>query len=284
MIILALDFRMKHRKRNNTLPGILTGLLAGFVFIMPATMKAQTMEIGISGGVSYYTGDINPAIPYVYSKPAFGALIRYNINNRWAARFSYTRGGLMGDDLKSKAVEFRNLNFKTHLNDFALVAEFNFWDYFTGSKRNYFTPYLFGGVGIFNFRPKNFDGVDLQKHGTEGQHVGYDDRKPYNLWNVSFPFGFGFKYSLSSRLSLGLEWGMRKTFTDYIDDISKTYYTDDDPVSDPITRPWDPDKQLHNEGMQRGNSKSMDWFNVTLLSLTYKFNLYGSKKCRDNVW
>ena len=82
MIILALNFRMKHNRKNNTLLGIITGLLAGFVFIVPVTSNAQTLEIGISGGVSYYLGDINPALPYVYSQPAYGAMVRYNINNR----------------------------------------------------------------------------------------------------------------------------------------------------------------------------------------------------------
>ncbi len=276
MIILALNFRMKHNRKNNTLLGIITGLLAGFVFIVPVTSNAQTLEIGISGGVSYYLGDINPALPYVYSQPAYGAMVRYNINNRWSARFSYSRGKLKGDDLKSNVVKNRNLNFQTNINDFSLIGEFNFWDYFTGSRKNYFTPYIFGGIGFFTFKPFNFSGTNLNAHGTEGQNVGYNNRSPYKLWNFSFPFGFGFKYSLSDRFALGLEWGMRKTFTDYIDDISTTYYTSGDPVSDPTG--------MYDAGMQRGNEKTMDWYNFTLLSITYKFNLYGSKKCKDNVW
>jgi hypothetical protein len=281
MIFLALNFRMKHKKTNTRFFCLLTGLLAGFIFMVPNGLKAQTLEIGASAGVSYYLGDINPAIPYVQSKLAYGAIARYNINRRWAARFSFTRGELIGDDAKSNKVENRNLNFKTNINDFSLVAEFNFWEYFTGSRKNYFTPYIFGGVGFFTFKPFNFNGVNLQAHGTEGQQLGYEDtdgvvRAPYNLWGVSLPFGFGFKYSLSRRLALGLEWGMRKTFTDYIDDISTTYYTTGDLVSDPTG--------THSAGMQRGNEANDDWYNFTLLSVTYKFNLYGSKKCKDNEW
>jgi len=276
MIFLALDFCMKYKNRNKILIGLITGLVAGFVFMVSVPARAQTLEIGLSGGVSYYLGDINPGLPYVYSRPAYGALVRYNINNRWSARFSYTRGTLIGDDLKSNAVAYRELNFKSHVNDFSLIAEFNFLEYFTGSKKNYFTPYIFGGVGLFTFKPFNFDGVDLHASGTEGQNINYDGRTPYKLWNVAFPFGFGFKYSLTDRLAFGLEWGMRKTFTDYIDDISTTYYTSGDPVSDPTG--------MHDAGMQRGNSKTMDWYNFTLVSLTYKFNLYGSRKCRDNKW
>ncbi|PLW97021.1 MAG: hypothetical protein C0591_07680, partial [Marinilabiliales bacterium] len=73
-----------------------------------------------------------------------------------------------------------------------------------------------------------------------------------------------------------LEWGMRKTFTDYIDDISTTYYTTGDVVSDPTG--------MHSAGMQRGNEGNDDWYNFTLLSVTYRFNLYGSRKCKDNEW
>lgn len=282
MIFLALDFRMKYKKRNTRFFGLLTGLLAGFIFILPPALHAQTLEVGASGGVSYYIGDINPGIPFKQSQLAYGALARYNLNKRWSVKFSYTRAKLVGDDLKSNAVENRELNFKSNVNDFALVGEFNFWEYFTGSKKNYFTPYIFGGVGFFTFKPFNFDGVNLQAHGTEGQSQYQDQqfegRAPYKLWSISFPFGIGFKYSLSKRLALGLEWGMRKTLTDYIDDISTTYYTDGglDDISDPT--------ESHSAGMQRGNENTMDWYNCTLLSVTYKFNLYGSKKCKENEW
>ena len=275
MIFLALNFRMKYKRRNNTFFGLVTGLIAGFIFILPLITSAQTLEVGISGGASYYIGDLNPALPYNQSQLAYGALARYNINNRWSVKFAYTRGKLQGDDLKTNAVANRELNFKTKINDFSLVAEFNFWEYFTGSKRNYFTPYIFAGVGFFTFKPYNFKGVDLKAHGTEGQYDGYEERR-YNLWNFSFPFGFGFKYSLTNRLALGLEWGMRKTLTDYIDDVSTTYYTHGDPVSDPTGD--------YYEGMQRGSENTMDWYNFTLLSITYKFNLYGSKKCKENEW
>ena len=280
MIFLALNFRMKYKKRNTRFFGLLTGLLAGFVFILPHVVEAQTLEVGASGGVSYYIGDINPAIPYNQSKIAYGALARYNFNKRWAVRFAYTRGKLVGDDLKTNAVEDRDLNFKSNINDFSLVGEFNFWDYFTGSRKNYFTPYIFGGIGFFTFKPFNFNGDNLQAWGTEGQNqnaeLQYEGRALYKLWGISIPFGFGFKYSLTKRLGLSLEWGMRKTFTDYIDDISTTYYTNGDVVSDPTG--------MHSAGMQRGNEGNDDWYNFTLLSVTYKFNLYGSRKCKDNEW
>jgi hypothetical protein len=35
--------------------------------------------------------------------------------------------------------------------------------------------------------------------------------------------GIGFKYSFDRRWGIGLEYGIRKTFTDYLDDVSTTY-------------------------------------------------------------
>ncbi len=64
MIFLALNFRMKYKRRNISFFGLVTGLIAGFVFILPYITSAQTLEIGISGGASYYIGDLNPALPY----------------------------------------------------------------------------------------------------------------------------------------------------------------------------------------------------------------------------
>jgi hypothetical protein len=39
--------------------------------------------------------------------------------------------------------------------------------------------------------------------------------------------GIGFKYTIDRRWGISLEYGFRYTFTDYIDDVSKTYYDRD---------------------------------------------------------
>jgi hypothetical protein len=40
---------------------------------------------------------------------------------------------------------------------------------------------------------------------------------------VAIPFGIGAKMNVSKKVGIGLEWGPRKTFTDYLDDVSGTY-------------------------------------------------------------
>ncbi|MDP1614924.1 MAG: DUF6089 family protein, partial [Methylococcales bacterium] len=128
------------------------------------------------------------------------------------------------------------------------------------------------------------DGIKLKSIGTEGQNIGFDGRKPYNLVAFSIPFGIGAKYSFNKRLCFSAEWGLRKSFTDYLDDVSQTYYLDGSQIN-----PANPEEVLsdptfqHQAMQERGNSTTNDWYNFTGISLTYKFRLFNKNKC-PNQW
>ncbi len=251
--------------------------ISAILMVLPLNSNAQkTLEVGAFGGGSYYLGDLNPALHFNQIQFAYGGVVRYNINNRWTVKGSFYRGKVKGDDAKTNSIANRELNFQSRINDISLVAEFNWWDYFTGSKKSFFTPYVFAGFSYFMFKPQTLDGVDLQPLGTEGQNVGFDERKPYNLYSFALPFGFGFKYSINSRIGLAFEWGMRKTITDYIDDVSTTYADNPDVIADPT--------QSHSAGMQRGDRTKNDWYNFTGVTLTYKFNLQDKTKCNTSSY
>ncbi len=241
----------------------------------------QTMEVGLFGGFSYYLGDLNPGKHFLQPEPAYGLLARYNINPRWALRAMAYRGHVMGDDAVSKTSSIRNLNFRSRVTEFSAVAEFNFFDYYTGSKRDVLSPYIFGGVGVFLFEPEA-GGLSLRDIGTEGQQVGFDGRSPYNLYSFAIPFGLGVKFSLNKRLALTAEWGMRKTFTDYLDDVSRTYYLEGAQIdpADPAQLLSDPTMQ-HRPLMERGNPETRDWYNFSGITLTYKFRIFNKKGCPD---
>lgn len=266
----------------------LTVISAGILLLLftsPVYSQPKTLEIGLAGGGMYYIGDLNPAIPFNQSQLAYGALARLNLNYRWSVKFSYTRGKIKGNDLTTKAVQGRDLNFKTKINDYSLVAEFNFWEYFTGSKRNYMSPYLFAGITYFTFKTADLNGVLLQPIGTEGQNIGFNGRSPYTQFGVAFPFGIGFKYSLGERFGLALEWGMRKTFTDYLDDVSTSYYFDATSISSATVAQHLSDPTLTHEAyMQRGNDKTNDWYSFAGLTVTYKINLINKLKCNLKGW
>jgi hypothetical protein len=244
-------------------------------------LYSQSLEAGLFGGGCYYLGDLNPGTHFKNTDLAYGALLRYTIDDRWAVRLSASRGKIKGNSLQSKYMPERSLAFTSQVTDVSVVAEFNFFDFYVGSRKNWITPYIFAGFSMFWFNPKN-EGVALRDIGTEGQQVGYEGRQPYKTYSFSIPFGLGVKISLASKLALGVFWEIHKTFTDYLDDVSRTYYLQGSGINrdDPSQYLSDP-TMSYSPGMQRGNSRNNDWYSFSGVTLTYKFNLLSRKRCRD---
>lgn len=258
-------------------------------FLAPMSANAQVLEVGGSVGLSYYMGDINPNKPFVQSDLGWGALVRYYDGTRWAFRFTYSNLNLKNSDKASGYRPERGLSFNTKVHDFALLAEFNFFDYFTGSKRNGFSPYIFGGMSVLRFNPKADDGTELYNILTD---TDSDKSMPsdstysakYNRVAVSIPFGIGVKYSVSNRLGLALEWRWNLALTDWIDDCHAYYpqYTENDPFvnySDPTGFAADADGANKKSYIQRGNKADFDWYGYLNISITYKFNLPNGDDC-----
>lgn len=241
-------------KRNKVLIVLMLLVLS---LVMPKNLKSQIMEVGATVGLSYYIGDINPSKHFLQSEIAYGASVRYYQNLRWAFRLQYSRINLTSSDEVVGFRPERNLAFKSNVDDVAFIAEFNFFDYWTGSRNSFITPYIFAGVSFLHFNSTDMYGVELQPQHNEGVS--------YNNYSWSVPFGLGVKYSLTKRLGATLEWRMHKTFTDYIDDI-EGYYLDD-------------------PEMQRGNGTSHmfgynnDWYGVLGLTISYRFNLPKNETC-----
>ena len=266
---------MKNKEKHFALA--LVVLLIG-VFLPSKMVCGQVIEVGPSVGLSYYMGDINPKMPLRQSRLGLGAVVRYYGGTRWAFRLSYSYLNLHGDDAVSNYMPERGLAFQTTAHDVSIVAEFNFFDYFTGSKRSYISPYIFGGISGFYFNP-TLDGVPLSGINTDVEDYGSVSNDPkYSNWSASVPFGVGVKYSAGKKVGLALEWRMHLTFTDWIDDCH-AYYPEkiDSPYTDP--------GNLAGNGMQyiqRGNRHDTDWFGYLNFSIVYKFCLlYTSPSPRD---
>ena len=202
-------------------------IVAFIAFILSFSSYAQTHEIGFFGGVSYYMGDLTPTH---FSMPGVnvGVSYRYNLNRRFAVRIAGHFGQIAGDSKNdTKKKQYKNLSFHSNIFEMEMGMEINFLEYEPGSKNHRFTPYIYGGLAVFSFNPKTYylgEEYELQPLGTEGQGLtAYPDNKPYKLASFAIPFGIGLKWSVSRRVSLGLEWGLRKTFTDYLDDVSTGY-------------------------------------------------------------
>lgn len=234
-------------------------------------------------------GDLNPVMPFAMADLQFGGVVRYNYNNRWTFRFDYSRAKVKADDAKLNWRPERGLNFVSNINDFSLVAEFNFIEYYTGNPKKNVSPYLFGGISVFQYTTyANVGGtlVDLGDHATEGPED--PEAKWYDKMfgktspiGVSIPFGFGVKFSVSRHMAATVEWRMQKTFTDYLDDVATLYpeqhaiYKDDEGNEYDLTDPTG----KYIAGQQRGNSAFKDWFGMARVSLTWKFNLPDGRGC-----
>lgn len=267
-------------------------LIIAFFLVSAAGAFAQRNEIGVFLGTSYYLGDLNPSKHFLLCKPAGGIIYRYDFNMRWALRINGLYGTVEGNDAVAKFNEERNLSFKSGVFEMSTLLELNFLPYATGNKeRNYFTPYIFAGAGVFGFNPKaEYQGTwyDLKPLGTEGQGTTeYSDSRPeYSLMNVSFPFGLGFKYSIGNNICIGAEWGLRKTVTDYLDDVSTTYA---DPVilsatNGPVSAALSDrsDDYGNNTGLQRGNSNTKDWYAFAGGFITFRFKAGNHGTCPGN--
>lgn len=188
----------------------------------------KSKEIGLLVGTSYYLGEINPYKHFgTRLKMGGGMSFRNNINRRWTTKGSilYARIEAADEDSQDPWIRNRNLSFRNQVIEGSLQFELNFFPYQIGNKQFPMSPYLFGGLAYFNMRPMaQYKGTwyELQPLGTEGQGTPYGGEK-YKTNLFSIPFGVGFKCNLFAIFGFSLEWGVRKTWTDYFDDISGKY-------------------------------------------------------------
>jgi hypothetical protein len=243
-------------------------LVVGFSFSLfgkekPAKSRPITWshDVGFFLGGSYYVGDLNPLKHFYMTQPAVGLFYRFNQNKRVAYRGGFNYGVIMGDDSQSDEPDQiqRNLNFKSKLLEFNGIAEFNFWNYRINHNKASFSP-------MAEVQGKY---IELQPLATEGQGtpLNPETKKRYRLTQFTIPFGLGAKLNLSRNVGLSLEWGLRKTFTDYLDDVSKQYVNpsllaqEKGPLSAYLSnRSLNNDGSFDMTGTQRGNPFIKDWY------------------------
>ena len=258
--------------------------------LIPMLAHSQTLrkdvEIGAMLGAMNYIGDLNSQSAAGKMNVAGSALLRYDFHSRWAVQFGFAYGNIEGGN--PDAIEKRNLSFRSHIIEGSLTVQFNFVPYQTGAYAKRFTPYMFAGIGVFGFNPKtlyNGNWYELQPLCTEGQGLSqYPDRKPYSLIQLSVPFGLGFKCRIGRYFTIGAEYGFRKTWTDYLDDVSTTYVdgellTANTEAMAAILADRSGEIDLDHAyapGTQRGDDSLNDWYAFFGLSLTVKLNVFDA--------
>jgi hypothetical protein len=200
----------------------------------------------------------------------------------------------------------RNLQFRSSVLEAYVAAEIyptvflEQYDGLAGKLR----PYGIVGFGAFKFNPKG-EYIDASGRSTwvplkplhlEGQGMDeYPNRKEYSLVATEIPMGFGAKYYIKDNMYIGMEVLHRKTFTDYMDDVSTDYIdgnlfdqylsSADAQMAKQLfyrenrigttTRPFFPP-----DGEQRGDPKENDSFFSTIIKFGWRLNDWNSPNGR----
>jgi opacity protein-like surface antigen len=271
-------------------------------------------SVGFHLNAMNYFGDIVPesdftSLRFKSTRPNIGVSYTRRFTPRISVRAAFAWGRITGDDAKSASQNeeenfpryVRNLSFRNDIKELSFVGTFDLFE----NRGNYlkrpdFSPYAFAGVAVFAHNPKaEYRGefVALQPLGTEGQNLSKDEKAdplgnyddPYSRVQIAIPFGLGVKYKLDKNWDLGFEIGWRKTFTDYLDDVSGFYANpkdllDSNPLSlaladrsgeSGLANAIDPETgKAYRVGWgqyndQRGDRTDKDWYIVTGFNLTY---------------
>lgn len=195
--------------------------------------QAQYTEFGGGLGLLTYTGDLSPRLNVRHIAPGGFGFYRMNVNNVTSLKLGLAAGKLQGSDERPIDVlaENRGYSFDITLIEGSAVMEYYFLDYKHPQSRIRWSPYFFAGFGIFRFF-----GAD-------------ESRGDFSKLQPVVPFGVGVKQLVGKRYAVSGEFGLRKTFFDYLDSVS-----DADPAF---------------KNYQYGNPSSKDWYYFLGLSFTY---------------
>ncbi|MEL6557270.1 MAG: DUF6089 family protein [Bacteroidota bacterium] len=263
-----------------------------------------------------------------FTRPGFGGFIGKRINPWVSVRASLNWVRLSGSDFSADPAGegsdpqryARNLSFRNDVFELGLGAEIDLLKNVGSSNRRVpFTPYLFVGIGGFYHNPQgqvpDFDVnhpdynradpsaspetarfsnagkfVGLRALGTEGQNFT-STLEPYSNFQVNIPIAIGFRLRLPENFDASIEFGLRYLFFDYLDDVSRANFADQDLFEDPLARALADRSQEHVDVFSgdlrvpalvngspytvtdiRGNPDDNDLYFVTQLKLSYILN------------
>lgn len=313
----------------------LASLLLGIGLLVTSTTRAQHftfgtekwhVEAGVNFGPTFFLGDLGgnsgkgttfiKDLNLELTKLMKGGFVNIYPNSwaglRVAFQYTYVEGrdyiinthGV--DELWRKQ---RNLDFKSDMFEAYVAGEFYPLMFLKRHDEEYrprLRPYGFAGLGMFRFNPKgslrdaqgNVTWHELHPLRTEGQGMTeYPDKKPYSLTQLNLPMGMGVKYFFNERVNVGLELLYRKTFTDYIDDVSTTYI---DPnhfdnyltpaqasiarrIHDKVYGIVTPGVNRYEPGVQRGNPRNNDAYFSFLMKIGIRLGAIYDDASERNV-
>jgi outer membrane protein OmpA-like peptidoglycan-associated protein len=208
--------------RSLTPKGLTILLLALTLVTASLPLTAQNWQVGFMMGGANYQGDLRQDFLGTEGwRSAFGVSLHRVYSNRFQVDAQLVRGFLGGNDLAGPYPD-RNLSFHTPLTELSLTGRLNL----VARPNARVVPYLAAGLAGFHIDPFAFDNSGQKQKlyplSTEGQGFISNVKKHNNL-NLSVPLGGGLTFRVGKRSFLDFEAMFRKTFTDYIDDVSGAY-------------------------------------------------------------
>lgn len=201
-----------------------------------AIRRDRSLIATLGVNTSTYYGDLKDNSDIIDAKPSLSVGLMTSVTNRINVRGEFSWVTLSGKDEEStedaSGRPARNLSFQSSNYELSVSGIFNLIPHRGGRfyQRSNFNAYGFLGVGGLYFNPKaELDGNKhaLQPLMTEGVS--------YSRLTLVIPYGLGGKVKLTPFVNLGIEIGWRKTFSDYLDDVSAEH-VDNASFTDPIAR------------------------------------------------
>jgi len=264
--------------------------------------------LGELGGADQIGTHLMRDLDFAMTRYVLSGGLRYKFTKWLSGKGSMQIGMIRGDDDQTlePSRNYRNLSFRSPIYEFAFQLEASIIKEQEGARfrlrgvkgRKWVTinTYPFVGIAGFYMNPKaQYNGVwyALQPLTTEGQGQFPTRPKKYSRFQLAVPIGLGFKYGFSRRWSVSLEYGVRKTFTDYIDDVSTTYVHQKyvsagaSNVQTAVELADRADGGLGQTGsapnktapgQQRGNPHKNDAYMFAIFSLNYKFRQLRNRR------
>lgn len=239
--------------------------------------KNYLNSIKLSGGfgTGTYYGDLCDNMECFVFRPQINVGANYRINERFLVRSELLYTRLAGKD-DGKRNEARNLDFRSNNLELSIGAVFDILKFEPlFFKRSDFIPYLHAGVGLMYFNPRTtieFNGekdrVNLRELKTEGVS--------YSPFTMVIPFGFGVRMKMTDHLDISGEVGYRKTFTDYLDDVSTKYaVTPPSSKADATLQQLAADKSWEKFKDEDWTTNDVNGFNDSWLYYSYQIGANG---------
>lgn len=258
----------------------------------------KSADLGLRLGGALYWGDIEHRTNLLNDvSTLYGIMGRYNFNKRIAVRGQLINGKLKGAGtfdgvnlaepsshitqvgINSIPGEFylkkpdNSYNFVRSVQTFEGMLEFNFMNYQMGStSKNNFTPYIGLGIGAL-YSPAPRQGTIILVPQVEYSFLptktlykpeldaNMNKTNDLDALTPTIPMAFGIKYNLSKRVGACVEFCVRKTFTDNIDNLNDPQrFQNLDPVSGIPQNEFVP-----------GYYNNNDWFASLQVSVYWQF-------------